>query len=366
MALALLAFAWFRARAARADRPSPSLLLIANLAGAGATLFLASSLLALLFAAPFHLPDPLLGGFATMSLLGVLRGTPRLAAGLIGRYCPSAARDRAASDNRAVRAGIELLLAFAYGVAVAGIASLVENVTPAPILLVALVAFLPLLQSVVEPWLVALTTKRGDPYIASRVSQLQDQLDQLTQAAGVSSMRFLLIPGNLANAYAMGVGPSTFVLIGEGLVNCLSHRQLDAVMAHEIGHVARRHTWQLLVLTCFCAIGFALVLVAVFALWDEGRFLLGGILAAAAGAGITGIRAGLDPPSAGVRRRLGTPLSLLDGPTVADSLSAMARVHNAEPKTRDLCSTRRSMTGFERSRRPMRSARLGEPAAGGV
>lgn len=330
MALALLAFAWFRARAVRATQPSPSLLLIANLAAAGATLFLASVLLTLLLASPFHFPNPLLGGFAIMSLLGVLRGTPRLAAGLVRRYCEPLRGDPGASDDRAIRTVIELFLAFVYGVAVVGIAAEVEDVIPTPLLLVPLVAFLPLLHSVVEPWLVALATHKGESRIASRSGDLQDQLDQLTRAAGVSSMRLVLIPGNLANAYAMGVGPSTLVLIGEGLVNHLSDQQIAAVMAHEIGHVARRHTWQLLVLSCFCAISFALVLVPVFSLWNGGHFLLGGILAAAGGAGINGILPGW------IRRRQEFDAdryaaSLLGGPTVVDSLSAMGLAHKANP-----------------------------------
>lgn len=330
LTLAVVAFMWFRTRSVGATKLTPPIILLANLAAGGATLFLASILLTLLLAARFRVPDPLLGGFAIMSLLGVLRGTPRLAATLIRRYCKSIRANPSESDDRAIRTVIELFLAFVYGAVVVGVASQVEDVISTPLLLVPLVAFLPFLHSVLEPWLVALTSYKRQSCVASQAVVLQNRLDQLTQAAGVSSMRLILIPGNLANAYAMGVSLSTFVLVGENLVNRLSDRQLEAVMAHEIGHVARRHTWQLLVLSCFCAMGFALVLVPVFSLWNGGHILLGGILAAAGGAGINGILPGW------VRRRQEFDADryaarLLDGPTVADSLAAVGRAHKVDP-----------------------------------
>ena len=333
LALAVVSISLLRIWGAATAEATPVPFVLAFLGAGGATIFLGSLFLALLLGGRFQLPAPLLGGFVTMSLLGILRGTPRLASGLVRRYCGSLRDDVAASDNRSIRAGIDLTLAFLYGFVVFGIASQVEHVLPTPLLLVPLVAFLPLLHALFEPYLVALTastTPAREARFASRYGGLPDELDRLTQAAGVPSMRLVLIPGRLANAYVVGVGVSTRLLIGQGVVDRLSPRQLRALLAHEIGHVVKRHTWQFLMLSCLSSIGTALLLIQVFALWKAGHLLAGVILAGAGGAVINGLFPGW------IRRRQEFEADrfaaqLLGGATVADSLTALGRVRNLDP-----------------------------------
>lgn len=49
-----------------------------------------------------------------------------------------------------------------------------------------------------------------------------------------------------ANAAVVGLGRSRRILIGDTLLDLCSHDEIEAVFAHELGHVALRHDWKLL------------------------------------------------------------------------------------------------------------------------
>jgi len=49
-----------------------------------------------------------------------------------------------------------------------------------------------------------------------------------------------------ANAVVVGLGRERRILIGDTLLDLCSHEEIEAVFAHEIGHVALHHTWKLL------------------------------------------------------------------------------------------------------------------------
>jgi STE24 endopeptidase len=49
-----------------------------------------------------------------------------------------------------------------------------------------------------------------------------------------------------ANAAVVGLGRERKILIGDTLMDLCSHDELEAVFAHELGHVALRHGWKLL------------------------------------------------------------------------------------------------------------------------
>jgi STE24 endopeptidase len=52
---------------------------------------------------------------------------------------------------------------------------------------------------------------------------------------------------NKANAAVVGLGKERRILIGDTLLTLCSDDEIEAVFAHELGHVALHHTWKLLV-----------------------------------------------------------------------------------------------------------------------
>lgn len=49
-----------------------------------------------------------------------------------------------------------------------------------------------------------------------------------------------------ANAAVVGLGRGRRILIGDTLLDLCSHDEIEAVFAHELGHIALRHDWKLL------------------------------------------------------------------------------------------------------------------------
>lgn len=79
---------------------------------------------------------------------------------------------------------------------------------------------------------------------------LRDRLIDLCRAHGVG-VRDLLVwrtNGSMINGAVMGVaGPVRYILLTDALLDALPEDQVRAVMAHEIGHVRRRHMLWLLI-----------------------------------------------------------------------------------------------------------------------
>ena len=87
---------------------------------------------------------------------------------------------------------------------------------------------------------------------------LRDDLESLARDAKVEVREIWVWPtdGLVANAAVMGVLPRLrCVMLSDCLLECMPREQVRAVMAHELGHVARRHLpWMLVVvLACWIA-----------------------------------------------------------------------------------------------------------------
>lgn len=87
---------------------------------------------------------------------------------------------------------------------------------------------------------------------------LRDDLEALAREARVEVREIWVWPtdGLVANAAVMGVLPRLrCVMLSDCLLECMPREQVRAVMAHELGHVARRHLpWMLVVvLACWIA-----------------------------------------------------------------------------------------------------------------
>jgi STE24 endopeptidase len=73
---------------------------------------------------------------------------------------------------------------------------------------------------------------------------MRDRLIQMCRSQGVS-VRDLLVwrtHGSMSNGAVVGVlGPLRYILLTDALLDSLSEREVEAVMAHEIAHVRHRH-----------------------------------------------------------------------------------------------------------------------------
>jgi STE24 endopeptidase len=81
-------------------------------------------------------------------------------------------------------------------------------------------------------------------------SELADRLLALAGRCGVRVQRVFEIKlskeTNKANAAVVGWGRNRRILIGDTLLTLCSDDEIEAVFAHELGHVALHHTWKLL------------------------------------------------------------------------------------------------------------------------
>ena len=79
---------------------------------------------------------------------------------------------------------------------------------------------------------------------------LADRLFALADRCGVPVGHVLEIrlskETKKANAAVVGLGRGRRILIGDTLLDLCSHDEIEAVFAHELGHIALRHDWKLL------------------------------------------------------------------------------------------------------------------------
>ncbi|MGE5294446.1 MAG: M48 family metalloprotease, partial [Solirubrobacterales bacterium] len=90
---------------------------------------------------------------------------------------------------------------------------------------------------------------------------LADRLLALAQRCGVRISQVFEIrlskETKKANAAVVGLGSERRIVIGDTLLDLCTHDEIEAVFAHELGHVALRHGWKLLgVAAAFSVAGF--------------------------------------------------------------------------------------------------------------
>lgn len=81
--------------------------------------------------------------------------------------------------------------------------------------------------------------------------ELRDAITQFAEKAGFKLKNIYVIDGSKrstkANAYFTGLGPKKRIVLYDTLINQLSTQEIVAVLAHEIGHYKKRHTYTSLV-----------------------------------------------------------------------------------------------------------------------
>lgn len=122
----------------------------------------------------------------------------------------------------------------------------------------------------------------------AQAPELYALVRRLTQHAALPMPKVYLIPETTPNAFATGRNPQhSAVAVTAGLLQLLDHRELAAVLAHELSHIKNRDT---LVMTIAASIAGTLSMLANMALWgsllggssadddDDGGSMFGGLL----------------------------------------------------------------------------------------
>jgi heat shock protein HtpX len=88
---------------------------------------------------------------------------------------------------------------------------------------------------------IALMAHRAQPVTRPEAPSVYAIVERLTARAGMPMPRIYIIPSGAANAFATGRNPShAAVAVTDGILQILSERQLEAVLAHELSHVKNR------------------------------------------------------------------------------------------------------------------------------
>jgi heat shock protein HtpX len=87
----------------------------------------------------------------------------------------------------------------------------------------------------------ALLAHRAQPVSYAEAPTLYAIVDRLARRADIPMPRIYLIPSAAANAFATGRNPAhAAVAVTEGIMELLSERELEGVLAHELSHVRNR------------------------------------------------------------------------------------------------------------------------------
>jgi heat shock protein HtpX len=90
---------------------------------------------------------------------------------------------------------------------------------------------------------IALALHRARPASRSELPDVYEIVEELTRRRGLPMPRVYLLPDPSPNAFATGRSPAkAAVAVTSGLLGVLDRRQVRAVLAHELGHVANRDT----------------------------------------------------------------------------------------------------------------------------
>lgn len=119
----------------------------------------------------------------------------------------------------------------------------------------------------------SLIRKLSKSHSVSRTDEpaLYNMLENLSISAGIPMPRLEIIETHARNAFASGVDRKSFcVTVTRGLMNALEPDELEAVLAHELGHILNRDVRLLMVCVIFTGIfGFAAQI-----MWNNIRYNL--------------------------------------------------------------------------------------------
>lgn len=114
-----------------------------------------------------------------------------------------------------------------------------------------------------------LRLQNATPITRPRAPELFDIIATLAGRAGLPMPRIYLIDTDQPNAFATGRNPeNAAIAVSRGLIQQLEHRELAAVLAHELAHIRSRDT---LTMTLSATLAGAITMLAQFGLFFGGR-----------------------------------------------------------------------------------------------
>lgn len=118
---------------------------------------------------------------------------------------------------------------------------------------------------------IALAAYRAQPVTPAQAPVLYQMVQRLSQKAGLPMPGVYVVPSQAANAFATGRDPEhAAVAVTQGILHILPEDELEAVLAHELSHVANRDTLtQAVAATVAGAVSF-LAQFASYAVWFGG------------------------------------------------------------------------------------------------
>ena len=121
---------------------------------------------------------------------------------------------------------------------------------------------------------IVLASYGAQPVSQAEAPQLHAIVANLAQRAGLPMPRIAIIPEDTPNAFATGRNPEhAVVAVTEGIMRVLSRAELEAVIAHELGHVKHR---DILIGSLAAVLAQAIMFLSRMAFWfsprdEEGR-----------------------------------------------------------------------------------------------
>jgi len=115
---------------------------------------------------------------------------------------------------------------------------------------------------------IALAAHRAQPVTPAQAPTLYRIVERLTQRAGLPMPKIFIIPSTAANAFATGRNPHhAAVAVTDGILQLLSERELEAVLAHELCHVKNR---DVLIATIAAGVAGIISTIGHLAMWFGG------------------------------------------------------------------------------------------------
>jgi heat shock protein HtpX len=121
---------------------------------------------------------------------------------------------------------------------------------------------------------IVLASYGAQPVTREEAPELHAIVANLAQRAGLPMPRIAIIPDDTPNAFATGRNPEhAVVAVTEGIMRILSRPELEAVIAHELGHVKNR---DILIGSLAAVLAQAIMFLSRMAMWvsprdEEGR-----------------------------------------------------------------------------------------------
>lgn len=112
---------------------------------------------------------------------------------------------------------------------------------------------------------IVLSIYRAREVSRGEAPEIYDIVERLTQRANLPMPRVYIVPTEAPNAFATGRNPKhAVVAVTSGILNTLTHDEIEAVLGHELAHVKNRDT---LVSTIAATMAGAITMLARMARW---------------------------------------------------------------------------------------------------